>query len=110
MKPQTCANVSPSLSFAQEIVVVDSGSTDGTGCIAEAAAYRVVQFEWNGKFPRKKTGLWKMSPLEITTYTNGRNIYPLQWSILPSPDIGTFIEKHNRYSTWEAAAAAKLEQ
>jgi hypothetical protein len=24
------------------------------------------------------------------------------------PDIATFVEKHNRYSTWEAAASAKL--
>ena len=48
-----------SLSFAQEIVVVDS---ENTGGIAEAAGYRVDQFEWNGKLPRRKTGLWKMSP------------------------------------------------
>ncbi len=26
------------------------------------------------------------------------------------PDIATFIEKHNRYSTWEAAASRKLHQ
>ena len=43
-----------SVSFAQEIVVVDSGSTDGTQAIAEAAGARVIQFAWNGKLPRKK--------------------------------------------------------
>lgn len=43
-----------SLSFAQEIVVVDSSSTDGTQAIAEAAGARVTQFAWNGKLPRKK--------------------------------------------------------
>jgi len=49
-----------SVSFAQEIVVVDSVSTDGTQAIAEAAGAQIVQFIWNRKFPRKKTGLWKI--------------------------------------------------
>jgi glycosyltransferase involved in cell wall biosynthesis len=43
-----------SVSFAKEIVVVDSASTDSTPSIAEAAGAKVVQFVWNGKFPRKK--------------------------------------------------------
>ena len=43
-----------SISFAQEIVVVDSVSTDGTQAIAEAAGAQIVQFIWNRKFPRKK--------------------------------------------------------
>jgi glycosyltransferase involved in cell wall biosynthesis len=43
-----------SISFAQDVVVVDSNSTDGTQAIAEAAGARVTQFSWNGKLPRKK--------------------------------------------------------
>src|SRR4029453_1063574 len=43
-----------SVSFAQEIVVGDSGRPDGTQAIAEAAGARLVQFVWNGKLPRKK--------------------------------------------------------
>ena len=43
-----------SVAFAQEIVVVDSASTDDTQAAAEAAGARIVQFVWNGKFPRKK--------------------------------------------------------
>ena len=42
------------VSFAEEIVVVDSGSTDGTQAIAEEAGARVVQFAWDGNLPRKK--------------------------------------------------------
>ena len=42
-----------SISFAQEIVVVDSASTDGTQAIAEAAGAQVVQFIWNRRLPRK---------------------------------------------------------
>jgi glycosyltransferase involved in cell wall biosynthesis len=42
------------VSFADEIVVVDSASTDGTPAIAEGAGARVVQFIWNGSLPRKK--------------------------------------------------------
>ncbi len=36
------------------IVVVDSGSTDATGSIARARGAEVLQFEWNGKFPKKR--------------------------------------------------------
>ncbi len=43
-----------SISFADEIVVVDSGSTDATTEIASGFGAQVVQFHWNGKFPRKK--------------------------------------------------------
>jgi glycosyltransferase involved in cell wall biosynthesis len=43
-----------SVSFADEIVVVDSASNDDTAKIAEEAGARVVQFQRNGQFPRKK--------------------------------------------------------
>jgi glycosyltransferase involved in cell wall biosynthesis len=42
------------LEFADEIVVVDSASTDGTIAAAEEMGARVVQFKWDGKFPRKR--------------------------------------------------------
>src|ERR671936_1575734 len=51
-----------SVSFAQEIVVVDSASTDGTQAIAEAAGAGVVQFIWNGKFPRKNKWALENTP------------------------------------------------
>ena len=40
--------------FADEVVVVDSGSTDGTQAIAAELGATVVNFAWNGQFPKKK--------------------------------------------------------
>ncbi|CAM2830700.1 glycosyltransferase family 2 protein [Rariglobus hedericola] len=40
--------------FADEIVVVDSNSTDSTQEISISLGARVVDFKWNGAFPKKK--------------------------------------------------------
>ncbi|MFW3386679.1 UNVERIFIED_CONTAM: glycosyltransferase family 2 protein [Kocuria sp. CPCC 205274] len=37
-----------------EVIVLDSLSTDGTQDIAENLGARVVNFDWNGKYPKKK--------------------------------------------------------
>lgn len=42
------------LSAFAEVIVVDSASTDRTVAIAEAAGARVVQFVWNGRYPKKR--------------------------------------------------------
>jgi glycosyltransferase involved in cell wall biosynthesis len=182
-----------SVSFADEIVVVDSASTDGTQEIATAAGTQVVQFSWNGKFPRKKNWALENFPWRhewvliidaderITSelekeirdairrddvdgfYLNRRFWFLGGWinhcGYFPSwnlrlfrhrlgryerveingdagsgdnevhehvlldgraeylsapmehyafPDIATFIDKHNRYATWEAAAREQL--
>ena len=52
-----------SVAFADEVWVVDSGSTDGTGAIAEAHGARVVQFVYNGGFPKKKN--WALTHLPL---------------------------------------------
>jgi glycosyltransferase involved in cell wall biosynthesis len=43
-----------SVQFANEVVVIDSGSTDGTREIATSLGAAVVDFSWDGRFPKKK--------------------------------------------------------
>ncbi len=50
-----------SCTFADEVVVVDSGSNDGTREIAAELGARVVNFEWNGAFPKKKN--WALASI-----------------------------------------------
>ncbi|WP_198175223.1 glycosyltransferase [Spirosoma telluris] len=40
--------------FARHIVIIDSGSTDQTIAIAKASGVEVINFVWNGKFPKKR--------------------------------------------------------
>ena len=40
--------------FARSIVLIDSQSTDGTLEIARAYGIDVVDFKWDGKFPKKR--------------------------------------------------------
>lgn len=47
-----------------EIVVVDSGSTDRTRSIAEAAGVRIVDFAWNGQFPKKRNWTLRNADLQ----------------------------------------------
>ena len=45
-----------------EVIVVDSNSTDRTAALAEEAGARVVNFTWNGSFPQKKQ--WQLEHVE----------------------------------------------
>jgi glycosyltransferase involved in cell wall biosynthesis len=49
------------VSWADEIFVVDSQSTDGSIAIAEATGAKVVQFHFNGVWPKKKN--WALENL-----------------------------------------------
>ncbi|WCJ59713.1 glycosyltransferase family 2 protein [Fontisphaera persica] len=176
-----------SVSWADEVVVVDSASQDATRETAKAIGATVVEFKWNGKYPKKKN--WALENIrwrnewvlildadeQITPglaaeikdvlrqpacdgyYINRRFMFLGKWirhcGYYPSwnlrlfkhrlgryekidvgdigsgdnevhehvvlkgkagylqndmlhyayPDIHTWIEKHNRYSSWEAA-------
>lgn len=54
-----------SLQPAARVVVVDSHSTDGTAEMALARGAEVVQFHWNGRYPRKRQ--WALENLDIST-------------------------------------------
>ena len=47
------------------VVVADSGSTDDTARIAADAGREVVQFAWNGRFPKKRN--WTLRNYPFTT-------------------------------------------
>jgi glycosyltransferase involved in cell wall biosynthesis len=180
------------LEWADEVVVVDSGSKDDTCRIAEAYGAHVVNFKWNGQWPKKKNWALRNVPFKhewvlivdadewitpelaeeierairsdrhVGYYVNRRFIFMGQWirhcGYYPSwnlrlikrghgeyeqltgidntgsgdnevhehvlatgpvghlnsdmlhfafPSIHVFMEKHNRYSNWEAAVQFK---
>jgi glycosyltransferase involved in cell wall biosynthesis len=51
-----------SVSWSDDVVVVDSGSRDGTCDIARAAGARIVPFKWDSRFPKKKN--WALANVE----------------------------------------------
>ena len=50
------------LSEFDEVIVVDSNSTDATQQICSALGVAVVSFSWNGQYPKKKQ--WQLTHLE----------------------------------------------
>jgi glycosyltransferase involved in cell wall biosynthesis len=48
----------------KEVVVVDSDSSDSTVSIAQTAGARILQFHWNGKFPKKRNWVLQTFPFQ----------------------------------------------
>ena len=61
---QNIAKCLGSVTDFEEVFVVDSGSADGTCAIAEAMGAKVVEFRWNGTYPKKKQ--WCLENLSFT--------------------------------------------
>jgi glycosyltransferase involved in cell wall biosynthesis len=53
------------LGLAIKVVVIDSGSTDKTVEIAHSLGAEVLNFEWNGRFPKKRN--WFLRNYAFTT-------------------------------------------
>ncbi len=53
----------PALTWADEVFVVDSQSTDATAQVAAALGARVVQFHYSGGYPKKKN--WALENLPL---------------------------------------------
>jgi glycosyltransferase involved in cell wall biosynthesis len=48
--------------FAERVVVLDSGSTDATADIARRQGAEVLDFRWNGRFPKKRNWFLREHP------------------------------------------------
>lgn len=54
----------PLLGDFDEIIVIDSHSTDKTPQIVESFGIKLVQFEWNGHFPKKRNWALRNVPIK----------------------------------------------
>ena len=62
-------NLSQCLSLLKdfsEVIVVDSHSTDSTPQIVREYGYRLIDFSWNGQFPKKRNWVLRNIPLKNT--------------------------------------------
>jgi len=60
---ENLARCLPALAWADELFVVDSQSTDGTAAVAGEFGATVVQFRFNGTYPKKKN--WALDNLPL---------------------------------------------
>lgn len=92
------------LSGFDQVLVIDSGSTDRTVEIARNNGAEVYQFEWNGRFPKKRNWVlrnftfrndWVLF-LDADEYINQRFIEEVQEKIT-HPGISGYWVPFNKY-------------
>lgn len=88
-----------SLSFADEIVVVDSGSTDNTVRIAESMGARTVFHEWEGHIQQKNFAI---------DQTRGEWVLSLDADEIVSPELREEILKVLKNTRADGYAAPRL--
>src|SRR6185437_8560469 len=52
------------LRWADEVVIIDSGSTDATLAIAQNFGAKIIDFSWNGQWPKKRNWALRNAPLK----------------------------------------------
>src|SRR5256885_11600604 len=72
--PYTTLFRSDCVKWADEIFVVDSQSTDGSIAIAQHFGAKVVQFEFNGTWPKKKNWALENLPDRKSTRLNSSHL------------------------------------
>ncbi len=91
-----------SLSFCDEIVVVDSGSTDGTAGLAESLGARVIRTHWRGFGPQKQFAVEQASHDWVLCLDADERVSPrlrdaLEAALLDPSAVGYRFARCNRF-------------
>ncbi|MBL8490385.1 MAG: glycosyltransferase family 2 protein [Rhodocyclaceae bacterium] len=91
-----------SLSFCDEIVVVDSGSTDGTAELAESLGARVISTHWRGFGPQKQFAVEQASHDWVLCLDADERVSPrlrdaLEAALLDPSAVGYRFARCNRF-------------
>jgi len=109
-----------SVSFADEVVVLDSGSTDQTAALARAAGARVVQTDWPGYGPQVARGFTLATSAWVLSLDADERISPaLQAEIVAAirsdafdgyriPRLSEFCGRFIHHSGWRPDRTLRL--